>query len=89
MLSTYKNQEYPEKLLQIKTLQKQVLDLHNVHAEEKEELTDMINKETTRLAKIQLDAEKDYIQNVFDVNLLQLLQFNTQFLIFYGLLSEI
>ena len=44
ILSTYKNQEYPEKLLQIKNLQKEVLDLHNVHAEEKEELVDMIAK---------------------------------------------
>ena len=67
ILSTYKNQEYPEKLLQIKNLQKEVLDLHNVHAEEKAELVDMITKETDRLRNIQIDSEKVVVKNIFDV----------------------
>ncbi len=67
ILSTYKNQEYPEKLLQIKNLQKEFIDLHNVHAEEKDELVEMINKETNRVSKIQIDSEKTIVQNIYDV----------------------
>jgi hypothetical protein len=71
-LSTYKNQEYPEKLLQIKNLQKEVLDLHNVHAEEKDELVDMISKETNRLHNIQIELEKSMVKSIFEVKMIKI-----------------
>ncbi len=71
-MSTYKNQEYPEKLLQIKNLQKEVLDLHNVHAEEKDELVDMISKETNRLHNIQIELEKSMVKSIFEVKMIKI-----------------
>jgi hypothetical protein len=45
LLSVYKNQEYPEKLLQINNLRRKLEDLHNLHEEEKSNLLHMINSE--------------------------------------------
>jgi TPP-dependent pyruvate/acetoin dehydrogenase alpha subunit len=64
LLSIYKNQEYPEKLLIIKNLQKELVDMKNVHEEEKAELIEMITKETNRYFKTQIDNENASVDKV-------------------------
>ena len=44
-LSVYKNQEYPEKLLQINNLRRKLEDLNSLHEEEKNNLLHMIKSE--------------------------------------------
>ena len=68
LLSIYKNQEYPEKLLQIKNLQKQLVDLRNLHEEETDDLLDMVTKETNRILKIQSEKEKDFVDKITNVS---------------------
>lgn len=66
LLSIYRYQEYPEKLLQIKNLQKQIIDLKNVNEEEKDDLNDIINKETTRLRNIQSEKQLELADKIKD-----------------------
>lgn len=50
-LSTYKNQEYPEKVLKINTLKKKLEDINEVNKEESENLNDMINRERQNMKR--------------------------------------
>ena len=60
LLSIYKNQEYPEKLLQINNLKKKLTDISNLYSEEHDSLIEMIKSEK-QLAE---ETQNSAIQNV-------------------------
>lgn len=67
-LSIYKNQEYPEKLLEINNLRKKLSDINNLHNEEHENLSDIIKSETNRMKQTQNEMSRnitDKISTVF------------------------
>lgn len=51
ILSTYKNQEYPEKVLKINTLKKKLEDINEVNKEESDNMNDMINRERQNMKR--------------------------------------
>ncbi len=57
-LASYKNQEYPEKLLNINNLRKKLDDLNNLHNEERENLDEMIYNDKMIQKNSQIETTK-------------------------------
>ena len=68
VLSVYKNQEYPEKLLQINKLRKELGDLNNLHNQEFDNLQEMISHEKDAMKKSRYETTKTIGTNVSKVN---------------------
>lgn len=69
LLSIYKNQEYPEKLLQINKLRKKLGDLNNIHNEEHDDLKNMIKREKDAMNRTIVDTTKNISDQVSQVSI--------------------
>lgn len=58
-LSTYKNQEYPEKLLYINNLRKKLDDINSLHSQERDNLEDVIRSEKNLMKKQHIETTKN------------------------------
>jgi hypothetical protein len=67
VLATYKNQEYPEKLLQIKSLKQQMNDLIDLNFVEKDEFSKMITMERDRVLTVNQNSEKLFATEILKV----------------------
>lgn len=67
LLSVYKNQEFPEKLLQINKLRKELGDLNNLHNEEYQNLQDMISYEKETMKRNRYETTKNITENISTV----------------------
>lgn len=63
-MSIYKNQEYPEKLLQINNLKKKLADNNDLHDQERENLIEIIKSEHNRIVQHQQEVIKEVTDNV-------------------------
>jgi hypothetical protein len=63
----YKNQEYPEKLLQINNLKKKLSDNNNLHYQERDNLIEMIKSEHNRTTTHQMNMAKEITENISNV----------------------
>ncbi len=68
VLATYKNQEYPEKLLQIKSLKKQMNDLIDLNFVEKDEFNKMVLMERDRVLSMNENSERIFATEILQVN---------------------
>lgn len=66
----YKNQEYPEKLLQINNLRRKLEDLNNMHEEEKSNLLHMIKTERNLMDQHHLQTTEQITDKVSMVSIL-------------------
>jgi hypothetical protein len=69
LLSIYKNQEYPEKLLQINNLRRKLSDLNTFYAEEKESLQEMIKNDRNQTKQSQLHTTLNISEKISSVGL--------------------
>ncbi len=67
VLATYKNQEYPEKLLQIKSLKKQTSDLIDLNFVENDEFNKMVFMERERILCKNQNSEKELATGILQV----------------------
>ena len=67
ILSVYKNQEYPEKLLQINKLRKELGDLNNLHNEEQQNLQDIINREKEMMKRSRFETTRNITLDISKV----------------------
>ncbi len=67
-LSIYKNQEHPEKQLQINNLKKKLQDMNDIHNEEHDSLIGLLNYEKNVMIESQIEETRkiaDTISSVF------------------------
>ncbi len=63
-LSIYKNQEHPEKQLQISSLQKKLQDMNDIHDEEHENLVELLNYEKHLLLENQIEQTRQIAESI-------------------------
>jgi hypothetical protein len=64
LLSIYKNQEYPEKLLQINNLRKKLDDVKKNSNDEQNNLLNMINTDKEQVKNAQIETTKTIATNM-------------------------
>lgn len=69
-LSTYKNQEYPERLLQINNLRKKLDDLNELNKQELDSLNEVLNKERYNMKKENQTISNKIAEKVSGVSVL-------------------
>jgi hypothetical protein len=72
-LYNYKNQEYPEKLLQINNLRKKLADLNELNEEEKQNLEELIKKEKILMKQSQIQESKDISNKISTVRKMKII----------------
>lgn len=66
-LSIYKNQEHPEKQLQIINLKKKLQDMNDIHNEEHDNLIGLLNYEKKLMIESQIEQTKKIADSVSSV----------------------